>query len=100
MDAIGGPSKTKSFEMSIGQNAIYQRKIFYADELVRDVKSLYISKDGTLIEPSGVKTAPRIPSTLEVRKAERVTNEDGICKLKVYKISHRSRALSLTMAQA
>ena len=50
----------------------------YTDEAVRNVKRLYNSKDGTLVEPNGVKTATGIPSTVEAHKVERIFNEDGV----------------------
>ena len=71
----------------------------YTDEAVRNVKRLYNSKDGILIEPNGVKTATGIPSTVEAHKVERIFNEDGVWKLQFHKICHRSRALSWRMAQ-
>ena len=50
----------------------------YTDEAVRNVKRLYNSEDGILIEPNGVKTATGIPSTVEAHKVERIFNEDGV----------------------
>ena len=60
----------------------------YADEVVRNVKRVYNSKDGILIEPNGVKTATGIPSTVEAHEVEHIINEDDVCKLQFHKICH------------
>ena len=66
----------------------------YADEVVRNVKRVYNSKVGTLIEPSGVKTATGIPSTVEAHEVEHIFNEDDVCKLQFHKICDSSKASS------
>ena len=87
MDGIGGTIKHKVFrDVKSGKVQITNAKslAMYADSVVNGIRSLYLSKDDILKEPSDVESAPKIPSTLEIHKVTHVFNDNNICKLKLY----------------
>ena len=90
MDGIGGTVKNKVFrDVKSGKVKITCAESFaeYADKAVNGIRSIYLAKHEILKEPSNIENAPKIYGTLEVHMVTRVINEDGVCKLRFFKMA-------------
>jgi len=85
MDGVGGTMKNKVFrEVQINDAESFAE---YADNTINGIKSLYLPESHVFDEPDDIENAPRIVGTLEVHKVGREFNDDGVCKLKFFKVA-------------
>ena len=91
MDGIGGTIKNKVFrDVKSGKIHINGAKSFaeHADHCINNITSLYLPLQNVLEEPDGIESAQKIPSTLQVHRVVRNFNDDGVCKLKFYRVAN------------
>ena len=60
----------------------------YANKVINGISCLYMAENEIMAEPQDIETPPKIPRTLKVYKVLRTYNEDNVCKMEFYKLSH------------
>ena len=58
----------------------------YGDQVVNDTRSIYLAASDILQEPNDNENCIKIHGTLEVQMMKHVFNEDGVCKLKFFRM--------------
>ena len=75
----------KSNKITINSAEEFARE---ASRAVPLIKPIYDSQDDEIIEPSFVRTAPKIDGTLDVHHVKRSFNADGVCFLEFRRLSN------------
>ena len=87
MDGIGGTVKNLVFRhVKSGKCVINSPREFaeYSQQIVTGITSLYMPESEVGEEPADVMNAPKIATTLQVHKVERLYNKDQVCLLRFY----------------
>ena len=87
MDSIGGTMKRVVYGLVKSRHiSTNTAKEFAAEasKCVPSIKSLYMSQEDEIIEPSFVKNAPVIKGTLDVHYIKRDYNLETVCFLEFY----------------
>lgn len=96
MDGVGGTIKNKVFkEVKSGRLSVKSSKEFAAaaKRLVPSIVSLYMPISEILEEPHDIEESPKIPETLQVHKAKRAFNRQGVPLMEFYKLSNEENCL-------
>ena len=90
MDGAGGTIKQVVSGLDKSRHSNINTAEEFAAEAskgVPSIKSLYLSREDEIIEPSFVKNAPAIKRTLDVHHIKRDYNLENVCFLEFYYLS-------------
>lgn len=68
------------------QTTIAKSFASYGDKVVNGIRSIYRAASDILQEPNDNENYPKILNILEIQTMKHVFNEDGICKLKFFRM--------------
>ena len=90
MDGVGGTIKRVVYGLVKSRKVIINSAEEFAIEAskaVPSIKSVYLSKDDEITEPSFVKNAPPIKGTLDIHYVKRKYNRENVCFMEFFRLS-------------
>lgn len=90
MDGVGGTIKRVVYGLVKSRKVVINSAEEFAVEAskaVPSIKSIFLSQDDEILEPSYVKNAPPIKGTLDIHCVKRGYNEENVCFLEFFRLS-------------